>query len=289
MSKENINVFTERGIALSGVLFKSGRADTVLIAITGIHGNFYSNPFYNNFGDTLNAECFDFIYAITNDAYSKMKTLNMKTGKEEIIGSYNERFEWTNDDIKSYIKKAKELGYKHIYLAGHSLGANKVIHYLSETKDESVEKFLLLSPANLQYMMSGVSFEDKKVIKEMVNNGCGEKMLPFYFMGWVECIAYTAYDWAIENILDNVHTEEIADWSQVAKIEHSGALLIGTYDTFTDGDPTKYLININNHFKNPKANKLIFIEHTGHTYQRKEQKTAEKILELVKDWRSEYE
>ena len=37
MSRENINVFTDRGIALTSVLFKSGNADTVLIAITGIY------------------------------------------------------------------------------------------------------------------------------------------------------------------------------------------------------------------------------------------------------------
>lgn len=286
MSRENINVFTDRGIALTGVLFKSGKADTVLISITGIHGNFYSNPFYNNFGDTLNAEGYDFIYAITNDAFSKMKTVNVKTGIEEIIGSYNERFEWTNDDIRSYINKAKELGYKHIYLAGHSLGANKVIHYLSITKDKDIEHFLLLSPANLKYMMSNVTNEEKNVIEDMVNSGNGNKMLSFAFMGWVSCIAYTAYDWAIDNILDNVHTEENGDFSQVSNIIHSGALLIGTYDTFTDKDPRKYLENINNHFKNPNDNKLVFIENTGHTYQKKEQETADKILELVKYWRN---
>ena len=285
MSRENIKVFTDRGIALTGVLFKSGNADTVLIAITGIHGNFYSNPFYYNFGDTLNAEGYDFIYAITNDAYSKMKTINIKTGKEETIGSFNERFEWTNDDIRSYINKAKELGYKHIYLAGHSLGANKVIHYLSETKDEDVEHFLLLSPANLQHMMRDVTSDDKKIIVDMVKSGNGNKMLPFYFMGWVECIANTAYDWAIENILDNVHTYENGDWEQVANITHKGALLIGTYDTFTDGDPKKYLININNHFSKPDNNELIFIENTGHTYQKKEQETADKILKIVECWR----
>lgn len=289
MSRENLNVYIKRGIILNGVLFKSGIADTVLIAITGIHGNFYSNPFYYNFGDTLNAEGYDFIYATTNDAYSKIKTKNIKTGNEEIIGSFNERFEWTNDDISSYINKAKELGYKHIYLAGHSLGANKVIHYLSETNDEDVEHFLLLSPANLKYMMNNVTNEEKRVIEDMVNNGNGNKMLPFAFMGWVLCIAYTAYDWAINNILDNVHTDENCDWSQVANITHKGALLIGTYDTFTDGEPKKYLENINNHFKCPNENKLIFIENTGHTYQRKEQETADKILELVKNWRGQNE
>ena len=31
----------------------------MVIAITGIHGNFYSNPFYVNFGETLNAAGID--------------------------------------------------------------------------------------------------------------------------------------------------------------------------------------------------------------------------------------
>lgn len=119
----------------------------------------------------------------------------------------------------------------------------------------------------------------------MVNNGNGNKMLPFAFMGWVLCVAYTGYDWAIENILDNVHTDENENWEQVANIVHNGALLIGTYDRFTDGDPKKYLININNHFNNSNENELIFIENTGHTYQKKEQETADKLLELVKYWR----
>ena len=42
---EKLKVPTQRGVLLDGVLFGSGKADTVMIAITGIHGNFYSNPF----------------------------------------------------------------------------------------------------------------------------------------------------------------------------------------------------------------------------------------------------
>ena len=51
------NVPTKRGSVLNGVLFhpeENRSANTVMIAITGIHGNFYSNPFYYNIGDTVN-------------------------------------------------------------------------------------------------------------------------------------------------------------------------------------------------------------------------------------------
>jgi hypothetical protein len=83
MTKE-LKIETRRGTLLDGVLFGTGDkadtvkssgiaasrgSDTVLICITGIHGNFYSNPFYYNIGNTLTADGIDFIYAQTNDAF----------------------------------------------------------------------------------------------------------------------------------------------------------------------------------------------------------------------------
>ncbi len=284
-----IRVATERGSVLTGVLFSSEKSkgtDTVMISITGIHGNFYSNPFYYNFGNTLNGGGFDFIYAQTNDAFGEIPTVNIKTGKEEIIGSWNERFSYTDEDIEAYLNFAEQAGYKYIILAGHSLGANKVIYYLSRHHDERVKKFFLLSPANLTYMMLGVTGREKFIIKSMVEHGRGGDMLPFPFMGWVNCIAYTAYDWQFSGILNNVFVEPDRDFSQCEKITHSGALLIGTYDNFTYGDPAGFLCNINNHIPTANENNLIFIEDTGHTYQQKHQETAEKILEQIKIWKS---
>ena len=120
---KGLEISTKRGIVLNGVLFPADKADTVVIAITGIHGNFYSNPFYFNIGDTLSANGIDFIYAQTNDAFGEIETYNINTGNKEIIGSWNERFELTDEDIEAYLKFAEDRGYKKIILAGHSLGA----------------------------------------------------------------------------------------------------------------------------------------------------------------------
>ena len=60
---------------------------------------------------------------------------------------------------------AEKKGYKHIYLAGHSLGANKVIYYLSRNHDPRVEKYILLSPANITHLLNGVSDAEKNLIK----------------------------------------------------------------------------------------------------------------------------
>ena len=287
MSAYKLDVPTKRGSVLNGVLFRSddGKSDTALIAITGIHGNFYSNPFYYNIGSTLNNGGIDFIYAQTNDAFNRIETFNTKTGKAEIIGSYNEYFSYTDDDIDAYLDFAESQGYLNVILAGHSLGANKVIYYLSRHHDKKrVSHFLLLSPANLEWLMKGVTVQEKNIVRSMHDNGKGKDMLPFAFMGWVPCIADTAYDWLFTDTLNNVHVEADKDFSQVAEITHTGALLIGTYDNFTYGDPSGFLSNINSHMPTASENKLIFIEKTGHTYQRKEQETAERILELLKNW-----
>lgn len=279
---KKMKVPTQRGVLLDGVLFGGG-ADTVMIAITGIHGNFYSNPFYYNIGNTLNTGGIDFIYAQTNDAFGQIRTMNVRTNQPEVIGSWNERFSYTDDDINAYLTYAEKLGYKHIILAGHSLGANKVIYYLSRHHDERVEKFIFLSPANLTHMMSGVTEREKEYIRSEVEKGRGDRLLPFYFMGWVECIADTAYDW-LSGMLNNVHVEADGDFSQAEQITHTGALLIGTLDRFTYGDPSGFLKNINDHIPTEEQNKLIFIEGTGHTYQHKEQQLADILLETLKEW-----
>ena len=285
---KEIKVKTNRGVLLDGVLFgAAGGSDTLLIAITGIHGNFYSNPFYYNIGDTLNSGGVDFIYAQTCDAFGTIETQNVVTGKDEVIGSWNERFADTDDDVEAYINYAEQQGYKHIILAGHSLGANKVIYYLSRHHDTRVEHFLLLSPANLDYMTSGVTSMEREIVKRLMACGAGDKMLPFLLMGWVQCTVATAHDWLFSGLLNNVHTSPDGDFSQVSQITHTGALLIGTYDNFTDGDPSGFLRNINSHMPTASENRLIFIERTGHTYQQKHQEVADKILELIEDWRKE--
>ena len=333
---QDIKAQTTRGVLLDGTLFEcvnsgmckcgsasiqdtnaltQSRTNTLLIAVTGIHGNFYSNPFYYTVGDTLTASGYDFLYAQTCDAFGTIRTPNTHTGQTELIGSWNERFADAEEDVRAWVDWAAQRGYRHIILAGHSLGANKVIYYLSQCSpargelsevdhnlpqcspargelseglrggsDPRVEHFLLLSPANLDYMTSGVTAAERDYVRCIYEAGRGVGMLPFPLMGWVECTVATAYDWLHSGILNNVHTRPDGDFSQLERITHTGALLIGTYDNFTDGDPAGFLRLINSHLPTAAKNRLIFIERTGHTYQQKHQELADDILKLLNDW-----
>ncbi|WP_167366611.1 alpha/beta hydrolase [Rodentibacter genomosp. 1] len=246
---QKFNISTHTGSVLHGVLFTANRSsDTAVIAITGIHGNFYSNPFYYNIGETFANQGIDFIYAQTRNAFSQFNDVNTQTGLPEILGSFNEDFVKSIDDVRAYIDFAESRGYRHIILAGHSLGANKVIYYLSQTQDPRVAKFILLSPANVTHLTNSVNETERAFIRQMVEQGKGEQMLPFELFGWLPATANTAYQWLYSPLLNNVHVEESGDYRQIRQIPHTGALLIGTLDRFTYGDPRGFLQTINHHF-----------------------------------------
>lgn len=112
----------------------------------------------------------------------------------------------------------------------------------------------------------------------------GDQKMPFQLLGWIPGTANTDYQWVFDNILNNVHVEPDKNFAQVAEVVQSGAMVIGTYDRFTYGDPAGFLENINDHMKTAKQNKLIYIPKTGHTYQQKEQQVADKLLKIVQSW-----
>lgn len=282
-----IRAQTRRGVQLDGVVFARGGEETALIAITGIHGNFSSNPMYYTIGDTLSDNGVAFIYAQTNDAFNRMETVNIRTGGTEVIGSYNECFDDICDDISAYVRAAQRAGYRNILLAGHSLGANKVIHYLANAKETPVSHYILVSPANMKFMLANVTPEEREIIRAYVDAGRGGELLPFPFMGWAPMLAATAWQWLWKNPLDNVHSEPDGDFSEIARIRQTGALIIGTYDRFSFGEPRAFIELINAHTRHPEKNEVIFVEGTGHIYSQREQVLADILLRLARKWQAE--
>ena len=281
---ETLKIATAAGTELQGTRFKAPQATTVVIVITGVHGNFCSNPFYLNLGKTLMAAGVDFIYAQTRDAFSQVETVNRVTGQSELVGSWSEDFADADEDVAAYLTYATTHHYQHVILGGHSLGANKVIHYLANHPEAPVDKFLLLSPANLKRLTDTVLPNERQIIKSWFHGGRGAQMLPFDLFGWLPCTVETAHQWLYTDTLNNVHSDAHGDFSQVERIQLSGALVIGTLDSFTYGDPKKYLRTINAHFAQRAANTLVFIPQTGHTYQGKEQQLADHVVRLVQAW-----
>lgn len=141
---------TRDGIELDGVFAepkrKSGKA---LIFVHGLGGNFYGG--HQNML-TLADFCYRNGIAFVSfntrghDVVSRFYKKRGETKKRMLGGAGFERFEHCVYDIDACIKFVRSQGYKKVFLAGHSTGANKVLYHLYKTKDRRVAGLALLGP-----------------------------------------------------------------------------------------------------------------------------------------------
>lgn len=280
-------VTTNSGKVLRGNIFKTPRARTVVILVTGVEGNINNNPFYTIIGKKLETANIDLVVAHPRDAFNHITAFNRVSGERETYGAFNEDFHDSDEDVEAYLAFARQAGYDQIVLGGQSLGANKVIHYLAGHPDAAVDKFLLMSPVNVEVLRQSITKRQQQTIQEWLANGKANKVLPFRLFRWLSSTALTASRWLTDDTLNNVHPGQTGDFTQLEKINYSGALLIGTRDHFTGGNPVNYLQNINHHLPTANDNQLVFIKNTGHIYRQKEGEVADEILKLLKQWAKE--
>ena len=130
-----LKVRTPRGLELKGAMYGDRTNDTVLIMLTGICSNVFQNELLDSTGKLLSQNGISCIIAHAHDSFSCFAYSDFSINKQRHTGVFNEEFDKVYEDVESYVKYAKEeLGFKNVILAGHSLGSNKIIHYLGNTK-----------------------------------------------------------------------------------------------------------------------------------------------------------
>lgn len=281
--QQNIKVTMKNGTQLAGVKFTNNDAKTVFIAMTGVGGNIRSNHFYTYIGNLLSKNNIDFIVAHGLDAFNRTKAINQITKQVEYYGAEYEDFSHSDVEVQAYIDYVEKSSYEHVILGGQSLGANKAIHYLATHPDSRIDKFFLLSPINVDSLRDRISNKECLYLKKQIALGKFDDAMPFKLFRWQRGINQTGWDWLTDDTLNNTHIKPRADFKQVHAIKQSGALLIGTHDGYSRGNPVQYLKNINNHMLTKDQNDLLFIADASHVYRGKEQEVAEKVLKTIKE------
>jgi alpha-beta hydrolase superfamily lysophospholipase len=139
-----VSVSTRDGVVLEGVAAHArGRRRTALIWVHGLGSTFSSGqPLIRALSARLNA---------AGIGYLKLNTRGhgvvTRAGKR-LAGAAFERFGESVHDIRATIALAVRSGYRRVILAGHSTGANKVLHYLARTRDRRVAGLILLGPVS---------------------------------------------------------------------------------------------------------------------------------------------
>jgi pimeloyl-ACP methyl ester carboxylesterase len=139
-----VRLRTADGVFLDGVTVDpKRRTETALVWVHGLGGVFSSGqPLIRELSACLGRE---------GIGYFKFNTRGhdmVARGGRRLAGAAFERFADSIEDIRTVIAFARTSGYRKIVLAGHSTGANKVLHYLARTSDRRVSGLILLGPVS---------------------------------------------------------------------------------------------------------------------------------------------
>lgn len=284
---EIINVQTPRGLVLKGAMWGDTSMDTVVIIMSGICSNVFQNELLPEAGKVLSENGIAFIAGQTMDAFSFISYSNTKTGKQTTTGVVTDDFSMSYEDVESYVKYAKDLGFKKIILAGHSLGSNRVIHYLANTADDYVNNFIISAPVDLRHFFDIIP--DKKMYLEtaqkFVDEGRGKDILPFAFMGFSPMTANTLLAfYNAENLKNCPVISDDGETRSLSQMKVNGAFIIGACDSMTNKDAEGFIRKINSYCKNPKKNRIVVVPNASHIYYAKHNEHACAVLDCVKSF-----
>lgn len=148
-----VRIETRDGIALDGVMAEPRRRrDAALVWVHGLGSVFSSGqPLIRELSARLTA---------AGLGYFKFNTRghDVVSGRgAHLAGAAFERFGQSVEDLRAMIAFVRRRGFRCVILAGHSTGANKVLHYVARTRDRRVTALALLGP------VSDIAGEQKRI------------------------------------------------------------------------------------------------------------------------------
>lgn len=284
---EIIRVNTPRGLELKGAMWGDNTMDTVVIIMSGICSNVFQNDLLPATGELLSANNIACIAGHAMDAFSMIAYSDLKNHTQLYTGVVFDDFSLVYEDVESYVKYAKDLGFKNIILAGHSLGSNKIINYLGNTTDNFVDYFIVSAPVDLSYWWNIIEEKDMylETAKKFVQEGRGKEILPFVFGGFSPMCAetllsfYNAYNLKNCPVLSND-----GETNSLASIKINGSFVIGEKDSTAGKDARGFMEKINSYCKHPETNKVIVVPNASHIFYGKHQEYASVVLECVEKY-----
>lgn len=281
---EIIRVNTPRGLELKGAMWGDSSMDTVVIMMSGICSNVFQNDLLPATGELLSTNNIAFIAGHAMDAFSCIAYSDFSINKQKYTGVVYDDFSLVYEDVESYVKYAKCLGFRNIILAGHSLGSNKIINYLGNTQDNYVDYFIVTAPVDLSHWFKVMPNVSKciQLAEQFVSEGREKDILPYLFGGFSPMSAETVLSFYNAYNLKNCPViSGDGETSSLSNIKVNGAFVIGEKDSLTEGDPKGFMEKINSYCKNCENNQVIVVPDASHIFYSKHDEYARVILDCV--------
>jgi len=275
-----VRVRTGDGVWLDGVMTEPRRRrDVALIWVHGLGSVFSSGqPLIRALSTRLNA---------AGVAYLKLNNRGhdaVARGSRRLAGAAFERFAESVEDIRAAIALARRAGYARVILAGHSTGANKVLHYVARRRDRRVIGLILLGPvSDVAAEMKRVgrrALQRRVVVAERIARRDPLALVPRAFGFWSAQRYLSLYrPGGIEDVFPYYRSS--ARWSALRRVRLPVAAIVGSQDEFLDR-PARALIDaFARNATNARSFTGIVIPRARHGFQGQEPALVHAMLRWI--------
>ena len=281
---------TNDGLNLPGVHWESDSKETCIVFIPGMSGNILENYFAEILGEELLKNEYGFLYG-HNRGYghiNDIKTSEPSTdgsNKTKRFGAAYERFDDSIHDIELWVNEAKNIGYKNIILMGHSLGCNKVIHFLSKTNHKDISKVILASAPDMVGLGKLEKYQQNydellKEAKDNIANNKPRQLLKSKLWDWYFISSQTFIDLLEDNCpADNLPLLRNPDkFDELSTINIPILTFLGENDDIIIDSIKSDLAQIKNKAINCPDFSSNILAGANHVYDNKEKELAELLL-----------
>lgn len=283
--------YTEDNLELCGVLYQPEyKTDKIVINFHGMAGNFYENLFIDFMSNEFTKGGFAFLSTNNrgHDMFNDTASIKNNDLSWKKIGAAFEIFEECIYDIKAWIDFAEKLGFKEIFIQGHSLGAVKVTYYLSETGDSRIKGLILLSPPDMLGLHLGREEDKKKweesmkLAKKLIGEGKGNEILPNLIWDWYYLSANTFMNFSKLDSKTNTFPfyKPNSGFKELSQIKCPMIAIFGSKDDAIVTDPKKCLKILKEKAVSTKICSTFIIDGAPHSYRNHEQELAA----IVRKW-----
>ena len=291
---ELINFMATDGVNLEGILYKasSNISEKIILSVHGMTSNCFKKRDIE-IAKKANEKGIDY-FAFNNRGSEIVKYIKKETEGQpakELAGTAYEDVLEGYEDIVGAIIKLKELGYKNIYLQGHSLGCTKIVYTYNELINndeteilENIKGVILLSLVDIpmalkiylrdnfkQYLDYAEKLEHENKIYEMMPRES--------FIHPISVKSFLRYARDNKDI-------DFANYGKDNELEKLNNIQVPLFMRW--GNDNEMIIQqadelstmVNNIITNENKN-IDYIDGANHSYTGKEKELAEQIVEFV--------
>jgi pimeloyl-ACP methyl ester carboxylesterase len=271
---------TRDGVWLDGVIAEpKRRRRAALIWVHGLGSVFSSGqPLILELSTRLNAAGIGY-FKFNNRGHGVVAG----RGKH-FAGAAFERFGQSVEDVRAMIAFASKCGYRRVILAGHSTGANKVLHYVARTHDRRVIGLVLIGPisdiaAEMKRLSSG-ELRRRVALAERIASKDPEALVPRAWGLWTARRYLSLYrPGGAEDVFPYYRPK--ARWAALRVVHAPVAAIVGSRDEYLDRRPTELIEVFNRNAIRARSFTGIVIRGARHGFQGHERTLAEATLRFI--------